>query len=672
MANLIASKSLKSVPESEHPTPRRALVFGRGGAAELIARRLKEEGFEPETAGEPLPALSDTQALEKLRTLLRKFAEKAVGPASEATGAPCLHPGVSVWAERAELATLGEELGLDVICPPARVLALFANKLNLLSQADQLGIPHLVMNFDPIYSAREIERLVFNQSLGRKPFPFVLKSAKGGGSFGLFVVQEPGDLERKIPLWVEQVRRNLGEVSLFAERYLESARHILVPFVRYMDGRFRTFPMTDASLQSRYRKVVEFCPASGVSPEMQKELAARTRKLADHCGYVGVGTLEFLVDASRAYLVEGSARLNTGFHLWERVAGTSAVSWQLSALEGGAPGDEPYTEPKKEWAEGVAIRLYAEDSLLQLPQPGIVRELSEKREWRFAGSRPCASAELDLQVTPGTRIDSTDYGMLGTLWVGAEERKQALHFARGVLNELWISGSVQTNERFLNELLAHPWVQEGIFHAGFVDEEFLPSVRPPAEIFEGFQFVAAEAARAKTAEAAQTEEAGVTVSWAVGDQLFKPDPKRTLPGPRWSQGPEHWEHQGMPGVSGRIALADGRDLRVSAFPLSAGKWQVRLGTWVLPVRQIRKYQAGSRPKPAPRLLALVQGRVHAILYREGAVVPAHEPLVVLDSLGMLVPHAVPVDVRIVSIKRAAEEVVQAGDELAELEIVSKG
>ena len=147
---------------------------------------------------------------------------------------------MSVWAERAELATLGEELGLDVICPPARVLALFANKLNLLSEADRLGIPHLVMGFEPIYSIREIERLIFNQALKHKPFPFVLKAVKGGGASASCRPRRE-DLERKIPLWVEQIRRNMGEVALFAERYLEGARHVLVPFVSTWMGVFERF-----------------------------------------------------------------------------------------------------------------------------------------------------------------------------------------------------------------------------------------------------------------------------------------------------------------------------------------------------------------------------------------------------------------------------------------------
>jgi acetyl/propionyl-CoA carboxylase alpha subunit len=108
---------------------------------------------------------------------------------------------------------------------------------------------------------------------------------------------------------------------------------------------------------------------------------------------------------------------------------------------------------------------------------------------------------------------------------------------------------------------------------------------------------------------------------------------------------------------------------VCAFPVAQDKWQVRVGAWVLPVRRVIR-AAGDKPRRSPKLFALINGRVHSILYREGAVVPAHEPLLVLDALGMLVPHSLPVEVRVRKWNTAAESLVQAGEELAEFEIIS--
>ncbi|MGK5082361.1 ATP-grasp domain-containing protein [Bdellovibrionota bacterium FG-1] len=598
-------------------------------------------GFEPETSGEPLPSLSDPEALVKVRKILTQFAKKTQGRAGA-----IVHPGVSVWAERSEIATLGDELGLGVICPPARVLSLFSNKINFLGEADQVGIPHLVVRFDPISSVREIERFVFEQALAQKPFPCVLKAVKGGGSLGVFVVHEAEDLKRKIPLWIEQLRHHLGEVSLFAERYLEGARHVVVPFVRYQDGRVRVFPITDASLQSRFRKVIEFCPADTISEVAQDRLIQATRRLADHVGYVGVGTFEFLVEDSRIFLVDGIARLNTAFSLWERVAGTQAVAWQLSAMQGGADEDEPTVLPTPELAAGVALRIYAEDSLRQLPQAGFVREVETKHVAHFSLSIP-----FDAQS--GGRILPSDYGMVGLLWAGASDAKKARNLVRGLLNELWIAGSLQTNERFLAELLDHPWVREGIFHAGFVDEEFLPLVRPPAEVLKLFAGVFFDSIQLEPLAENQIAR------WAVGDQWASPAALM------WRlKGPEHWSYDGLPGLSGEVDL-DGRSLRVCAFPIARNKWQVRIGLWTLVVRRVLQIPVG-KPRAAPQLFALVHGRVHAILFREGVEVPAHEPVLIIEALGMLVPHALPVAAKIGRWKICAEDQVGAGQELAEL------
>ena len=129
-----------------------------------------------------------------------------------------------------------------------------------------------------------------------------------------------------------------------------------------------------------------------------------------------------------------------------------------------------------------------------------------------------------------------------------------------------------------------------------------------------------------------------------------------------------------PAFPGKIEIADGRTLRVCAAPLisekSQARWQVRVGTWVFAVRRVVR-TVGDRQARTPKLFALIHGRVHSLLYQEGAVVPAHEAVLVLEAFGSLVPHALPVDVRIVRWKTGAEEIVKAGQELAEFELLAK-
>jgi acetyl-CoA carboxylase biotin carboxylase subunit len=635
-----------------------ALVLGPRAVARLVARGLEAEGYRTvlEEGRTPLPGAP--AALDALHELLARFAGTA-GPAAPGIS-HCVHPGVSPWAERPELPLLAQEHGLAVIAPPVRAVSLFANRLNFLAEADRLGIPHLVVGFDPIHSVREVERLL---GQGRRGLPLVLKSVRRGAGFGLNVMHGPDDVERRLPLWLEQLRRAHGEVILFAERYVEGARHAILPFARFRDGHTEFFSVVDASLQSRFRKIAEFCPAPGLDAEAVASMHAAARRILDRCDYVGTGALEFLADGGRAFLLEGVPRLNTAFPLWERVEGTSAVAWQLAALGGTGPsrGSARALPPRKaspEWRSGLAVRLYAEDPLLQLPQPGLAREISPKREWRLPG----AAAELSLSVDAGEEIGPSGDGLFGLLFAGGQERGQAVTVARGALEETWIAGSLQTNERFVAELLAHPWVREGLFHASFVDEEFVPEIRPEPEL-------AGILAALGALLAGRDPGHPPAARWCVGDQWVKPGTAAAL---AWESGPEGWTHAGRPGLSGSIRLPGGRVAQVSAFPMpSTGRWQIRVGAWSLPVRGAGPSGSGSVPARR-RLHSLVNGRVHAILYREGAAVPAHEPLVVVESLGVLVPHALPVETRVTAWKASAEQPVHTGQELAEFETSAGG
>ena len=643
----------------------KVLVLGERHVTEIIAKELNRQGLEPVfsdfngsgMAFDRIPAPSDPNALSQLKKLFMQFQEHAGKPGAGTSHS--VHPGVSVWAERAEFPLIAQELGLIPICPPVRVLSLFSNKLNLLQEADRLGIPHLVMSFDPIQSIREIEALI-KRNKGR--FPFILKSLRGGGGFGCFVLTGPEDLEKRVPLWIEQLRHNFGEAMLFAERYAGSSRHIFVPFARFRDGKFQSFPTVDASLQNRYRKIVEFSPPEGLEESIGRSLQDWTEKLADQCAFVGVGGLEFLVDGPKAYLVEGIARLNTSFHLWEQMAGTSAVAWQLATL--GIHHEKavlPKIAPERSYPAGVALRLYAEDPVFQLPQPGFVHEISEKKEWNLPGSR----VELCLSLQPGTHLGEGYTGILGSIFVGAKDRKEALTIARGILDELWISGSLSTNERYLSELLNHPWIQENMFYAGYSEEEFIPEIRPPVGILELAVSICAQ----------HFGVAGGPEKWIGGDQWVTPKIS-----PQWAEGPVSFSTHGrlnernhfdLPGISGKVELPEGPKVRVEAFPITKDKWQVRVGRWVMAVRRVVKSDVNHEVRKGERkLLAQANGRVHSILFRENSPISAHESVLILDCLGVLVSHALPLDAKITKWKIATRDTVHAGQELALFSLIS--
>jgi len=576
-----------------------------------------------------LPNLSDQNALARLGTLLR----------SEMKEQPftLLHPGTSCWADRPELAILAEELGFTLIAPPPRVVSLFSSKLSFLSAAEKYQLPSLVLSLEPLHTLREIERFLEDEK-----FPIVLKSARGLGGGGICVLHSEEDVLTKLELWLEQLRVNQGEIIVFPERYLEGGRIVSLPFARVDGEGTQFFPLIDVSLQSRGRKLVQFCPAEIIAPKLEKSLQKAANQIIETSRYLGVGAIEFIVEDDQYYVLEGVARLGTSFRLWEKVAGTHALDWQLAAL-GVLP--KPKLPAKSSELFGASFRIYAEDPLLQLPQPGLISELSTERVW----STQTSLAELHFGVEEGDEIKAQHSGILAELYSFSNHPKSVFTLAQGALEETWIAGSLQTNQRFLWELIQHPWIKEKIFHAGFVDEEFLPAIRPNRAILEVVAGIGA-----------------LLDPVLPGDRFamagkYVPPIEESI---EWTRGPEHFKAANMSGLKGEVSLLDGSTLRVSAYPLAKNRWKIRAGIWEL---ILKKVPAGEIP--LKKVSSLVPGRVHAILFREGAIIEAHNPILMVQSLGMLVPHALPVKVRILKWKVSAEEFVNTGQELADFEVI---
>ncbi len=625
------------------PKGARVGVLEGAGITDTIAQDLSALGL----SAEPLKS-AGPMAIDRLRATLREFADRGQGPIF-------LHPGAGFWSERSELVTLASELGIQVLGPSPRVLSLFSNRVKLLSHAETVGVAHLAISLDPVQSVREVEERV-----GR--FPLVLKSVRGGSGHGYCVIEGPEQLQRKLPLWIDQLRLNYGEALFYPERHLPGARYVVAPFARFLDGQVILFPRVDGSLQSRYRKIVEYCPADGLSGQYLDSEAVRTieewtRRLAESSQFVGVGALEFFVDDRRVFLLEGLARLNTGYKLWEKAAGTSAVAWQLAAH--GLISRESVSV-KAPQCEAMRMRIYAENPLLQLPQPGLVLELSEQREWKFPGAEarflPVVEAQKEL---PAQEMDQcAGDGLIGFLDVEGKDRDLATSLSRGVLDEIWISGTLQTNQKYLRDLLGHPWVKRGHFHTGFTEEEFVPEVRPPMEVAR----TAAKLCETLSRALAVTTAGLVNHYSVAGFKITcdEPLPEKNLE-LKWAE-PLRLELS-QKALFAKVRLTDQSILRCACVEVGEGIFEVRVGIWSVRVRELRSTSTRV-------LTALVSGQVDARYFLPNSVIAPHENLLTLRSLGTLVPHSVGVPVKVREWKVDSGDRVVAGQVVAELEVVS--
>ncbi|MBY0470240.1 ATP-grasp domain-containing protein [bacterium] len=658
--------------ETNSSKPPKVLVLGSPGESDWIAQSLEKQGVQSVlrhrivSSGGILPSGADSNALLVLKRIFQEFLLGCEG------FTPWLHPGTTNWADRHEMVMLAELMGINPISPPARVLSLFDNRLALLDRGEKLSIPHLALSFEPVHSIREVEELL-QKTLHTGPV--VLKSVRSGSGYDILVVHHVEELTQKLPLWLEQLAINLGSSMIFVEKYVAGARSVRVPFARFRSGKTEFFPVSDISLQTHSRKILELCQLpeseSNLDVETLSSIRAWTEQLARDTGFVGVGSFEFLVDGSRAYLIGGSPRLNEGFRLWEEVAGTDAIAWQWATMSTETPPEAEYArlvgkKSRSKKKVGLLARLYSVDPLLELPQVGRIHEISEKTRWSGEDLDDSgAQAHLSWAVSRNNPEPSQTLN-LGQIVVTAENRLQAMQAARKVLKDIWISGSLQTNERQVRDLLNHPWVEAGFFHANFLEEEFFLDVYPPEELTQSF--------------AAVCDAFGPSFqngNWLVGTRLVK----RTDQALKWVEPPKV-ESDVLTGVFEQ-EFPEMKDAharyRVCAYPMTpngaAGTqnfWQVRIGQWFQKVRFVPDRPASESKTGVKSIRSLATGRVHAILFREDSWTPAHETVVVIESLGVLVPHSLPLDARIIKWGVKAEDTVYSGQELAEIELRRKG
>lgn len=611
-------------------TETRAFVFGPPELAERIVGQFQDLGVAAETVKTPA-----TEA-ELSAWLAARAADSST----------FIHPGLSFWADRPEFPQIVSGLGFFPVTPSARALSLALNKLNVLIEAEAAGIAHLAVALDPLTSLREIEALL--DRTGER-FPIVLKSLKAAQGHGIQVVTSIEHLREIVPVWFEQLTRRYGEASILVERCPPSARHLVVPFAARAGAFTEVFGVLDASLQTRWRRMIQFMPAIDLGSDVEASLREAVGKWARHLGFCGVGSMEFLVDGNRVYLIDANARMGAAFPLWEALAGIRSVEWQLASL-----GELPVPERRKaapRFGAGVSLRFYAEDPVRQIPCPGRIRELTEP----FVDDDGESETVWMTRYASGRDVPWTSTGVIGELFVFGKDRKSAITAARASIRKVWIAGAIQTNRRFLLEHLEHPFVRENLIHAGFTDEDFVPEGFPDATTVRDIVSLAAAVFPATSAAGPDR--------WVVGSQWVSPDPARA---PKLARRAPF----DSAGISGETA--DG--LRFLFEPVAGAaddRWLVHYDTWTIGLRRVRADVALPKPSPSRlrKILALAPGRIHALLRHPGEVLAPRDRACMLESIGILVPHAVPVAAKLLEWKVAPGEIVEAGRELAVLELL---
>ncbi|WP_046506161.1 acetyl-CoA carboxylase biotin carboxylase subunit, partial [Streptomyces odonnellii] len=400
--------------------------------------------------------------------------------AALAAGADAVHPGYGFLSENAGFARAVLDAGLVWIGPPPDAIEAMASKTRAKELMGAAGVP-LLAPVDPA-------------AVTEADLPLLLKAAAGGGGRGMRIIRELSALGAELTAAAAEARSAFGDGEVFAEPYVEGARHVEVQVLADARGTVWALGTRDCSLQRRHQKVIEEAPAPGLPPALRTALHESAVRAARAVGYTGAGTVEFLVSAEgRPYFLEMNTRLQVEHPVTEEIFGLDLVALQLSVAEG---MPLPPVPPR---AHGHAIeaRLYAEDpSRAWTPQTGTLHALD------FAGTT--AAGRAPAPGTPRLRVD-TGYSagdtigvhydsLLAKVVVWAPTRGEALRKLRHAVRRARVHGP-GTNRELLVGALGHPSFVDGQVDTGFLERSLDALTGPVA----GERYAAVAAALADAA-----------------------------------------------------------------------------------------------------------------------------------------------------------------------------
>ncbi|MER6444731.1 acetyl/propionyl-CoA carboxylase subunit alpha [Streptomyces venezuelae] len=475
------------------------LVANRGEIAVRVIRTLRQLGIRSVAVFSDADA--DARHVREADTAVR------IGPAAAAesylsverlldaakrTGAEAVHPGYGFLAENAAFAQACADAGLAFIGPPAGAINLMGDKIRAKETVKAAGVP--VVPGSSGSGLTDAELVAAAAEIG---MPVLLKPSAGGGGKGMRLVRDEAVLAEEIAAARREARSSFGDDTLLVERWVDRPRHIEIQVLADAHGNVVHLGERECSLQRRHQKVIEEAPSVLLDEKTRAAMGAAAVDAARSCGYVGAGTVEFIVpggDPSSYYFMEMNTRLQVEHPVTELITGLDLVEQQIRVAAGARLGFDQSEVTLT--GHAIEARVCAEDPARGfLPSGGTVLALSEPDG---------GAVRTDSGLTAGVPVGSTYDPMLSKVIVHGPDRPTALRMLRAALADTVILG-VQTNAGFLRRLLAHPDVVSGDLDTGLVERD-LPSLLPegvPDEVYAAAALLA-QGPRALPGPAPQT------------------------------------------------------------------------------------------------------------------------------------------------------------------------
>ena len=368
--------------------------------------------------------------------------------AAKACVADAVHPGYGFLSEDAGFAQAVQDAGLIWIGPPPAAIRQLGSKAAAKQLAKAHGVPCL-----PGYEGADQSEARFESEAAAIGYPVMVKAVAGGGGRGMRLVPGAEQLAAALAGARSEALAGFGNGDLLVERAVMHPRHVELQIFADAHGHVIHLGERDCSVQRRHQKIIEEAPSPAVNAELRERMGQCAVALAKAAGYVGAGTVEFLLEGQQFYLMEMNTRLQVEHPVTEALTGLDLVEWQIRVARGEAL---PLTQAQVQLhGHAMEVRLCAEDENFQ-PHTGVVKYF----EALDAAAFQPASLRFDHGLACGSEVTPYYDAMLGKLIVHAPTRQQAIDQLIHALGQLKLLG-IPTNRAFLMECLDDAVFRQG-------------------------------------------------------------------------------------------------------------------------------------------------------------------------------------------------------------------
>ncbi|GAB2472366.1 biotin carboxylase N-terminal domain-containing protein [Comamonas humi] len=442
------------------------LVANRGEIAVRILRTVRRMGYrsvavysEADRSGPHVRAADHAVLIGGAAPRESYLNIPAIIDAARRAGADAIHPGYGFLAENSDFADAVDAAGLVFIGPSGGAIRSMGNKAQAKRLVMEAGMPCV-----PGYQGDDQSDDALLQAAGKIGFPIMVKAASGGGGRGMRLVDNAAALPQALASARSEAQVAFGSGELILERAVIAPRHVEIQVMADSHGHVVHLGERDCSVQRRHQKVIEESPSPAVDANLRARMGEAAIRSAQAIGYVGAGTMEFLLDRDgHFYFMEMNTRLQVEHAVTEAVTGLDLVEWQLRVAAG-----EPLTLRQSDiqlQGHSIEVRLTAEDVPGGfLPQTGPVL--------RWQPPAVPSTIRVDHALEEGGAVTAYYDSMIAKLVAHGATRDAARRQLLLALEHCVLLG-LPSNQAFLADCLRDPVFAEGqAVHTGFVQERF--------------------------------------------------------------------------------------------------------------------------------------------------------------------------------------------------------